>query len=91
MTLLRAVLVLAGMLVGAPLPPGGADAATDAVLALGAFAEFNQMFWPYPYWGYGYGWPYGYAVRPYGYPHYPYAYRRWLSIGRLLLSRRLRS
>jgi len=65
-----AVLALGTMLVGLYPTPTRADAATDAALALGAFAVFNQL-WAHSYWGYGYGGPYGYVVRPYAYP-YPY-------------------
>ncbi len=70
---LIAVLALGTMLVGLQPAPARAGAATDAALALGAFAVFNQL-WAHAYWGYGYGWPYGYAVRPYAYPYYAYPY-----------------
>ena len=67
-----AVLLLGPLLVGLAPSTARADAATNAALARGAFAVFNQ-FWA-PYWGYGWGWPYGYPVRPYAYPYYPYPY-----------------
>ena len=67
---LIAILALGSMLVGLVPAPARADAATDAALALGAFAVFSQL-WGHAYWRYGYGWPYGY-VRPYPYYAYPY-------------------
>ena len=70
---LIAILALGTMLVGLLPAPARADAATDAALALGAFAVFNQL-WAHSYWGYGYGWSYGYAVPPYAYPYYAYPY-----------------
>ena len=66
---LIAILALTAVLAGLAPAPARADAATDAALALGAFAVFSQL------WGHawGYGWPYGYAVpRPYPYYAYPY-------------------
>lgn len=65
MTRLIAVLVLARHARGRAHAPAGADAATDAAVALGAFGIFDQALWPYRYWGYGYGWPFGYVVRSY--------------------------
>jgi hypothetical protein len=67
---LIAILALGTVLLGLVPTPAGADAATDAALALGAFAVFSQLWGP-AYWGYGYGWPYGYG-RPYPYYAYPY-------------------
>jgi hypothetical protein len=69
---LMATVALGTVLMGLVLSPAHAGAATDAALALGAFAVFNQL-WAPAYWGYGYAWPYGYpAVLPYPYYAYPY-------------------
>jgi hypothetical protein len=68
-----AILVLGTLLVGVLPAPALADAATNAALALGAFAVFNQL-WAHSYWPYGYGWPYGYAAPPYAYPYPAYPY-----------------
>ncbi len=67
-----AAIALAASLVSCIPAPARAGAATDAALALGAFAVFNQLFWgPYGYPGY---WGYPPVVgSPYGYPtpYYP--------------------
>lgn len=65
------VVALAASLVGLAPPPAAAGAATDAALALGAFAVFNQLFAP-AYW-HGY-WGERVVVAP-SYPYYaPYYY-----------------
>ena len=68
-----AVLALGTMLVGLYPTATRADAATDAALALGAFAVFNRL-WAHAYLEYGYGWPYGHVVRPYPYHPPPAVY-----------------
>jgi hypothetical protein len=73
---LFAVVALVASLIGLAPHPAAADAATDAALALGAFAVFNQLFAPAYWHGYWGGRvivapPYPYA--PYYYPPYYYA------------------
>lgn len=72
---LPVIIVLATSLVGLIPGPAQADAATEAALALGAFAVFNQL-WANAYWQRGYWGGPIIVGRPYPYytPFYaPYA------------------
>jgi hypothetical protein len=72
---LSVIVALGAILVGLAPGPARAGAASDAALALGAFAVFNQLWGP-AYWHRGYWGGPAVVVQPYPYaapPYSPYA------------------